>query len=132
VAISGADLWDGSIVSPINRTESGAGISTGFEAVWTGTFSDGTSGGTLALGGSDFAAIFGFPNDTDSSWLHEDAEGRTVLFRIYGYSSVLTVPGATTVVPEPTSLTLVAVGLAGLAGSALLRRRGASPPRLQG
>jgi len=128
VATSGADLWDGSILNPINRTELNVGVPAGDETntwVWTGTFSNGGNGGVNALGPSGSGAIFGRANRTTASWVTTDASlPRSDQFRLYAYSSVLTVPTGASPVPEPGSLLI----LAGLSSMGLVchfgRRRG--------
>ena len=126
VATSGADLWDGTILNPINRTELNGSIPAGTPTstwVWTGTFSNGGNGGVNALGPSSSGAIYGLANNTNSQWISEDASlPRSDQFRLYAYSSVLTVPGGAAPVPEPGSL-LILAGLAAIGFVA--HRRGA-------
>jgi len=114
VATSGADLWDGSLLNPINRTELNVGVPAGDETntwVWTGTLSTGAGGGANALGPSGSGAIYGRANRTTASWVTTDASlPRSDQFRLYAYSSVLTVPGGAAPVPEPGSI-LVLAGL---------------------
>jgi hypothetical protein len=108
VATSGADLWDDSILVPLNVTEWGAVIANNPLL--------GLSAWTSNLGVPD--PVFGFPTSifgritaTSDSWFHEDSDGQTLPKRIYGFSAELVVPGGTapvdpTAVPEPGSATL--------------------------
>jgi len=128
VATSGADLWDGSILNPINRTESNGSIPAGDSistSVWTGTLSSGGNGGVNALGSTGASgAIYGLANTTDSSWVAEDSWlPRSDQFRLYAYSSVLTVPTGAAPVPEPGSLLI----LAGLSAISLVCYRSRRP-----
>jgi len=124
VATSGADLWDGSILNPINRTESSGSIPAGTPTttwVWTGTNDNGNIDG--GLGPSSNGGTYGLANVTSASWMQEDASlPRSDQFRLYAYSSVLTVPGGAAPVPEPSSI-LILAGLAAIGFVA--HRRGA-------
>ncbi|TRU26257.1 MAG: PEP-CTERM sorting domain-containing protein [Microcystis aeruginosa Ma_SC_T_19800800_S464] len=103
VATGYSDLWDGSILVPINLTELDSQIS---EEVWTGTGFDGNTRPSQFLGGSSGTAELGFSSDIDNNWISEDDETRSLLKNLYGMSSVLTVPGGAQPqpVPEPSSL----------------------------
>lgn len=126
VADSGTDLWDGTIDNPLNVTELGSSIPTGIGEstwVWTGTNSNGSGGGSFALGAGT-TVIFGTANSTNLFWVNNDGTTWSNQYRIYGYSSVLTVPAGTSgSVPEPSSLLIMAgLSILGLAGNRLRRR----------
>jgi hypothetical protein len=110
VADSGADLWDGTIDSPILLEEHGFFQD---DIVFTGTMKDGTSSQDAPLGG---AAILitevGLSSivTTDEGWVRAGPVGSNTLRHFYGVSSELTVPDRT--VPEPASFSLALVGLA--------------------
>lgn len=127
VGASSASLFDGgtnagSQLSPINVTESGAGLST---YVWTGSNSDGTaadttSGGLGALGSSNGQAIVGsatnFNYGGGINVLRQDTLNS---FPLYAISGELTVQA----VPEPMSASLLLVGGVGTGLLRRLRRR---------
>jgi hypothetical protein len=96
VATSYADLWDGSIGVPINLTEVD---SVGAGRVWTGTAASGLTLGAL---GSSFSVLYGIQERTDI-WVSNGDLVATNPLNLYGISSVLAVPTATTT-PEPSSL----------------------------
>lgn len=122
------DLWDGTIDSPINRTETNGAYTPPltspfgqFGGVWAGTTGDGQDRGVAALGGP--RADLGLSIVSNSAqWIrradinpHNDAP-----LGFYAMSELLTIPG--NAVPEPTTATLGLIGLAGL----LARRRRAA------
>lgn len=120
IADSTSDLWDASIDAPINVNEFVSGGITG--QVATGTSTSGTGFGGSALGGSSGITVRGNPSATGGNWIFASPQVQTGQWRVYGYSEVLTVQG-TAAVPEPTTLTLVLVGIATWAGATLARRR---------
>lgn len=99
IADSYSDLWDGSILAPINRTSSDTPKGG---RVWTGTGSDGTASSPLDGAGT---ARYG---SADSNlldplhWINQDVQNQSgSLASFYAISGVLTVP-------EPNSLHLAA------------------------
>ena len=105
VATGNSDLWDGTIQSPIAVDE--GGNSQVGRTVWTGTSSDGST--FLAPGPSGFLGSstvrVGSTNNLNAKWVSDKSDG--VGFgssaRLYGISSIVTVPTATAT-PEPSSL----------------------------
>jgi hypothetical protein len=107
IAKSGNDLWDGTLSASIIGDEDG--LDRMFE-VWTGTDQFGGSHQTLGAGGT---VAYGVTWQTDSKWVDErDGSLATYAFRLYGASIVVTKP--LTEVPEPSSVILLSLGLAGL------------------
>ncbi len=102
VANNNADLWDGSILTGIDRTPQ---ESVGFFFVWSGTSDDGTVsawggalGSNVATVGVAIAGVLG------SGWISESGKSGSEEYRFYGISTVLTVPTPAVTVPEPSSL----------------------------
>jgi hypothetical protein len=122
IATSGADLWDGSILNPINVTESGAVIVPGPPGVninldvWTGSDAFGNAAPGFVLGQPPSGIFSGSTNfgdvrATNGSWIFEDGSGNILSNRFYAFSEQLTVPGAAPPqVPEPASATLLMIG----------------------
>ena len=115
IADSFSDIWDGALDSPHNLNidqfgNSVALLPDGF--VWTGTFIDGFSFGTPSfpgdryLGAPEFAiqAVTVPPSPYDQ-WIASSSQPITVSKRLYALSQKITV------VPEPTTCTLVLAAL---------------------
>jgi hypothetical protein len=101
VANNNADLWDGSILTGIDRTPQ---ESVGFFFVWSGTSDDGTVsawGGALGSNGAIVGVAGAF---LGSGWINESGKSGSEEYRFYGISTVLTVPTPAVTVPEPSSL----------------------------
>ncbi len=116
VAYDNADLWDGAPTSPININESGGLYAGGI--VWTGTETDGTV--YIPLG--DMNTVSGypgvFPPGSEYNWVrHFSPAPADERGSFYAISGVLTV------VPEPGSVVLGAMGLVALVGWQLARRK---------
>jgi len=106
------DLWNGDIDKPINVTETGG---SNDQEVLTGSNTDGTGASGLQLGtGSNIQR--GDASWSNSQWIVNDDNGDENS-KIYAMSDTLTV------IPEPTSATLLVLGLLGLIGFARRRKR---------
>jgi len=101
VANNNADLWDGSIQTAINRTPDDWQLN---ELVWTGTNNNGTAENGRLGGGSLGQVRYGLASSITAEWITMDDFNRFGISRLYGISSVLTVPTPAVTVPEPTSL----------------------------
>ena len=96
-----ADLWDGALTFPINVDEGGNQISNG-NSVWTGTDDQGLTSNPL---GSLTVVRVGDAFVSNSNWVSwRPATFVAAQRRLYGISSIVTVPTATTATPEPSSL----------------------------
>lgn len=105
VANNYADLWDGTINSPINNTEQGT--EQPFFASWTGTNINGTKT-TNPLGSVTGLSSVGFADNTNNGWIDANLTIDLVNARsIYGISGILEVPPPTT--PEPNFILSVLV-----------------------
>lgn len=111
VANSWMDLWDGSVLNPVQYNE--FGLIQGAHQAWTGTAEDGTaldpldSPSPLATVGAKWAA--------DGGWISLGPEPKEDRFTagFYGISSQLTIVSP---VPVPAALWLFATALIGLFG----------------
>lgn len=116
VATGYSDLWDGSILVPINRTETDSSLNT---AVFTGSDASGLGFG-LELGGEDSSTVTGMSNQSSNSWIIDTESASSASQPMYGMSSVLTVPQAQPV-PEPSGL-IGYITLGGLMLGGAIRR----------
>jgi hypothetical protein len=99
-----AGLWSGAILHPINLDLAG-NIVPPFNFVWTGTNPTGTGfGGPLA----SVTPQVGSTTDTGGAWVSSGRSNSGDLRNLYGISPVLTVPET---VPEPSTLTMLAIAL---------------------
>lgn len=112
VADNSGDMWDTTLDAAINIDDAG---NTGISAdVWTGTGSNGLRHPTTPLGAAD--CISGETQFTDGQWVNSNTRAKANTYRLYGISEALTYT-----VPEPGTITLTLLSLAG--GGAALRRR---------
>jgi hypothetical protein len=111
IATSGEDLWDGTLAAPISYDESGAiSPSVGFR-VWTGTISNGSSAQGQQLG-SD-SPIFGIVGETTNGYATTVGSVSNIQsYIVYGASMMAEKPSSD--VPEPGTVILLSLGLAGL------------------
>ena len=114
VAVSNPDLWDGSILAPINVNEFGAFNGTG--NVWTGSLAFGI-GGDNPLGRS--VSDYGSSASVNGAWMDASHQLSTTHLSIYAMSDVLTVFS----MPEPSTMVLACLAAVGLAVSSVRRRR---------
>ena len=114
VASSYSDLWDGTIGVPININEFGMSYNG---ITWTGTDKDGTGFANRELGFTS-SPYKGNSASTTGTWIKNITGGpfSSSAFPIYGISGILTVPGLSSGVPEPSSMMLL-LGLVGFGGA---------------
>ena len=122
VAPTNSSLWSGNIISPILSDEQGS--VDRLYGVWTGTSPDGTGLATL---GGPYETQGGIPLATDTTsgytgpdWMSFFADPQQAAQSLYAISGVLTVP-------EPSSVVLAFLAVAGLAVPSLRRRRYCRP-----
>jgi hypothetical protein len=133
VAVSGTALWNTANVNllhAIDETATGKPVGDPIFGtdVWTGTRPNGS---IAAIGGfGDPMVALGNTANANVGWVRASGSISQVPQSLYGFSSVLTVPGESQAVPEPSSLTLVLVGIGGFVGARLarLRREASSRP----
>jgi len=111
VANNNADLWDGSILTGIDRTPQ---ESVGFFFVWSGTSDDGTVNAWGGALGSNVAIVGVAGAFLGSGWIDESGKSGSEVSQFYGISTVLTVPTPAVTVPEPTPSLLGFITLGGL------------------
>src|SRR5262249_45993777 len=118
VAPSTTSLWiAGPTGLPITVTELGADI--GSAVVWTGSLQDGTAFEPLGAGAF---VTFGITTFSGGGWVADNVDLGFQEHHLYGYSSVLTIPEQVAT-PAPSGLMAALAGVAGLAGSMLVRRQ---------
>jgi len=110
IASGEADLFDGSILAAILTLEDGSEASA--RTVWTGSNSDGTGEAGFELGNAFVVQGLATSATLDGRWIADGGPRDTSDFlgHMYAVSEVLTV------VPEPSGIVLVAIGIAALAG----------------
>lgn len=109
IASGFTDIWDDSLSSPININEFGDQLAD--EPVWTGSTFDGFKsvflGGALKYYFGEGTVRFGSPTSTGKGWIDNGFVVPSNSFHLYALSQPITVP-------EPSTLVLVVIGLAGL------------------
>jgi hypothetical protein len=135
IADNGADLWDGTLATPIYYDQSGNLLDA---LAWTGTNRNGLRANlnsgwpfSLTLGSYPYDAstgywwtpVEGFARYTDANWVQGGYEGGTQLAaqgtrrRLYAISNPLTAA------PEPSTLALLGAAVLGLGGYACRQRK---------
>jgi hypothetical protein len=108
VAANNADLWDGTLVNPINVSELGTEppLTLNDRQTWTGTRGDGTGDpGFLLSGGSGQAASGRWSITANDWWVRVTTNQQNSReFSVYGIS------GQLTAVPEPSATMLLLTG----------------------
>jgi hypothetical protein len=104
LADNNADLWDGTLDTGISVNQLGLGA-TG-NRVWTGTNTDGTIS-TFPLGAFDVdgGPWVGFSSSANGNWVHLERNDIGFTRVLYAISDVITV------IPEPSTATLLVLGL---------------------
>jgi hypothetical protein len=111
------DLWDGTIDNPFNVASDGSILF--FRAVYTNSNADGTAA-PYFMGGDPHA--IGATNTTGPGWAIDGFGYLNMTpYSLYVISGLLTVPSESAAIPEPGSLSLLALGIVGL-GYARRRR----------
>ena len=112
LAISGGDLWNGSLFRPVSFDQNARRPEAcPFEAdgcVWTGTAPSGLT--SRPLGSTE--VVYGDTGNFDATWVTDSVTLPFNKLGLYGVSSVGVVPAIDT--PEPTILPLMSLALAGL------------------
>jgi hypothetical protein len=128
VADSGAALWNTSLVPLLHAIDETAAGTAYDPLIWSGTYPSGTAIAGFEIGSPSGNTFFGDSGYSSSDWIdHSGYFNQGGSNNLIGFSNVLTVPQATAV-PEPATLTLMVVGIGGLVGARLARRRRAAAP----
>lgn len=116
VATGFADFWDGTHTVGVGIDYDENNTSRNFN-VWTGSNTDGTDAGTLALGNE--RAIWAESALSSGAWINRGTQDTTVSYALYALSEPLTAP-----IPLPAAAWLLGSAVLGLIGFA--RRRHAA------
>jgi len=101
------DLWDGLLEASVNFDETGAQAPSNSQSPWTGSDTDGRGDAGDELG--EALTTYGSSSDVSGRWIRVGQSAPILLGSLYAMSGTLTV------VPEPTTVTLLALGLVALA-----------------
>jgi len=118
IAVSNADLWDGNLLAPLNRSETMELIAG---SVWTGTATDGQldpDHNWRPLGPFFADATRGTTLAANAGWLTAGGVDPLNELHFYAISGILTVP-----VPEPGTMILACLGFTGFVAVAIQKRR---------
>ncbi len=103
------DIWDGTIDNPINVDQYGTTV-VNPDTLFTGSNSDGTKSFTAGVQrflGSTSNVLLGDPTATSSNWVSSSfTSSNSDMRSFYALSDVLTV-----LVPEPTTVSLICLGI---------------------
>ena len=125
IADNFADLTDDSIDNAISVTETGGAPPKidGARFVFTGTNGDGREDSSYYLGSASpySGDAFRDPN-SPRSWTRASRPTHGPSYPFYAFSNAITVGGGDSAVPEPSSMALAILGIAGF-GAYRLRRR---------
>ncbi len=116
VATGFLDFWDGTHTTGVGIDYNENNASRNFN-VWTGSNTDGTDAGSLALGNAQ--ARWGESTFSSGGWISHGNQNTTVSYAIYALSESLSAP-----VPLPPAVWLFGSGLLGLVGVARRKRGG--------
>jgi len=112
-------LFSGSLDYRIDTDLSGDTLPSG---VWTGTADNGNGLPGFTLG--SYGVVYGEASHANNAWVRAGiaSPAGSASLPFYGISAELTVPGVATT-PEPSTLTLLGIGIAGMAGYGWRRRK---------
>jgi hypothetical protein len=128
VAASGAALWNTSAVPLLHAIDESAAGTAYPQIIYSGTDPSGHAISGFEIGSSSGNTFFGDSGSSSSAWIDDSGYySQNHAHDLIGFSNVLTVPQAAAV-PEPATLTLMLVGIGGLVGVRLARRRRAAAP----
>jgi hypothetical protein len=111
IAVDNAGLWSGSLLSPLEISQTGSGTPPG--SVWTGSDATGVASNPLGLAPQPNTGVMLL---TDTGWMDYSPIPQVLDLPLYAMSGVLTVPA-----PEPSSLVLAGLAVGALAFVSLRR-----------
>ena len=107
VAEGYTDMWDGSLLSPINLTNISSNPTPATNGVWTGSLENGTGASPRVLGNSHPREAY-WGSTTSGGWM-------TILNRSNTYQNTMYALSEQLTVPEPSTALLLCLGLLALA-----------------
>lgn len=105
-----SDFWDGSHTTGVGIDFNEYNAPKNFN-VWTGSNTDGSNAGSLALGND--RAIWAESTSSSGAWINRGTQDTTVSYSLYALSAPLSTP-----VPLPPAMLTLVSGLLGLIGFA--------------